>query len=544
MTFLEARKILAALHDGVPLPLLLAMSGTTNALELYLRAHAARAGMDAKIEVLPFGTLGQHLHSSAPRNIPELFLLLPWDLAAECDWRLGMGAAPDPLDAVLARAEQVVKLLSQRPKAHFVYVSAPVPPLYAAQSDNIRLAAELAALAARAGAIPLSAEHFSMATYLDNGCPVAGTGLSAVAEVLVGLLLRPPSGAFKVIATDADNTLWAGVVGEDGIDAVSANPHGRPFRHFIYQGFLRRMKAVGILLAVISRNDQDMVLAPLASGRMPLRPEDFIMIRSGYGAKSDHVRALAERLNLGVDSIVFIDDNPMELAEVGAALPKVTCLAFPETDEALPPFLDRLVSLFDRRQITVEDTERTEMYRRRLAAQLPVGEQSLTGFLANLGMVLTLHDRSRGDWTRACQLINKTNQFNLNGVRLEVDEVAAILQKGGRMFSASLEDRTGTHGEILACLIESSGRVCSLVMSCRVLQRRVEFAFLAWLLRHWQGPPLSFAFVPTQRNEPVRQFFSDGHFVAGPEGLRLVDSRFQGAHEADLALFTIREDAL
>lgn len=542
MTFLEARKLLAELKEGTPLPFLLAMSGTPEPLALYLRAHAARAGMAADVAFLPFATLGQYLHAPAPQGVAELFLLLPWDLAPECDWRSGLGAELADADAILARAEQGVALLTKRGRARLVYVPAPIPPLCAAHADSAYLAAELTALAARAGAAILPGNLFSMATYLASGCPIAGTGLSAVAEALVGLLLAPPTGLFKVIASDADNTLWAGLVGEDGVDAVSAEPHGRAFRHFIYQGYLRRLKAAGILLAVISRNDEDLVRAPLAAGRMPLRADDFVAIRAGYGAKSEHLRALAASLNLGVDAIVFIDDNPVELAEVAAAVPGVACLAFPARDDELPAFLDRLARLFDRHQFTAEDAERTELYRRRLAAQPPAESAGLADFLKGLAMLLTLRERTGGDATRALQLINKTNQFNLNGIRLEEAEVATLLARGGRLFTATLEDRTGSHGEILACLIEASGRVRALVMSCRVLQRRVEYAFLAWLLGRWEGPPLSFDFVATERNEPVRQFLADPAFTAGPAFCSLDGARFAAAHAEDLALFSLRED--
>lgn len=540
MTFLEAQKLLAELKEATPLPFLFAMSGTPDQLALYLRGHAARAGMAADVALLPFATLGQHLHAPAPQGVAELFLLLPWDLAQECDWRSGLTAELADADAILARAEQVVALLAKRGRARLAYLPAPIPPLCAAQADSAYLAAELTALAARAGATILPGPLFSMATYLASGCPMAGTGLSAVAEALVGLLLAPPTGIFKVVASDADNTLWAGLVGEEGVDAVSAEPHGRAFRHFIYQGYLRQLKVAGILLAVISRNDEDLVRAPLAAGRMPLLADDFVAIRAGYGAKSEHVRALAASLNLGVDAIVFIDDNPVELAEVAAA--GVTCLAFPARDDELPAFLDRLARLFDRHQLTAEDAERTELYRRRLAAQPPAESAGLADFLKGLAMRLTLRERTGGDGTRALQLINKTNQFNLNGIRLEQGEVAALLARGGRLFTATLEDRTGSQGEVLACLIEASGRVRALVMSCRVLQRRVEYAFLAWLLGRWEGPPLSFDFAATERNEPVRQFLADPAFTAGPSFWSLDGARFAAAHVEDLALFTLRED--
>ena len=538
MTFLEAKKVLAALRNAEKLPFLMAMSGTPDQLELYLRAHAARTGLDAQVGVLPFGTLGQHLFSEATGT--ELFLLLPWDLAPECDWRSGMSGTLADVDSIMARAEKVAAVLTKR-KARLAYLPAPIPPLCAASSNNVRLSTELTTLAVRAGAVLIPAQRFSLASYLASGAPVAGDALSAVAKVLIDLLLAPPSGTFKVVATDADNTLWAGLVGEDGVGAVSAEPHGPGFRHFVYQGFLLRLKAAGILLAVISRNDEDMVRAPLDSGSMPLKIADFVAIRAGYGAKSDHVRDLAECLNLGADSVVFIDDNPVELAEVASAVPGITCQAFPSKDDDLPAFLDRLALLFDRRSVTAEDVERTEMYRRRVAAHSPTEGAGLMDFLKGLDMVLTLRDRTNDDWTRAHQLINKTNQFNLNGRRFDESQVATVLADGGRIFTAVLDDRAGSHGEIIACLIDRDGMVHALVMSCRVFQRRVEYAFLLWLLSHWQGPALSFAFSATERNEPLRNFLADPAFADDGECRTLDGVALTVAHAADLSLFTIRD---
>lgn len=540
MTFLEARRLLSEFKGGANLPFLLAMSGTPDQLEFYLRAHAACTGMAAEPRVLPFSTLAQYLFSEPDDGISELFLLLPWDLAPECDWRMG-GAGLSEIGPILIRAEKVLSVLAKRTHAYFAYLPAPIPPICASREDNQRLAAELNALASRLGAEVIECAAFSMSPYLASGCPIASSWLSKVAETLIGQILAPQPGAFKLLVTDADNTLWAGVVGEDGIDAVFAEPHGSSFRHFIYQKMIRRLRDAGILLAIVSRNDEDMVRAPLASGRMPLVADDFVTICAGYGTKSDHVRNIAANLNLGLDSIVFVDDNPVETAEVAASLPQVTCLGFPSKEDELPIFLDSLAKLFDRRQLTTEDTERTAMYRRRLASSPQVEVGDLDDFLKGLKMRLTVSDRSRGDRIRAVQLINKTNQFNLNGVRWSDAEVDAILENGGYLFTAALEDRTGSHGEILACLIDSSGCVEALVMSCRVLQRRVEFAFLAWLLGYWKGAALKLAFIPTARNLPVHNFLADPAFVRGPEGLRIDFSFFAANHAQDLSMFSIHE---
>src|SRR5205823_5504713 len=206
-----------------------------------------------------------------------------------------------------------------------------------------------------------------------------------------------------------------------------------------------------------------------------------------------------------------------------------------------PPLCDELTRLFAKRETTAEDRDRTEFYRRRLATMPPsdAAGGDVTVFLRDLEMKLTVHDRSIGDRTRVVQLINKTNQFNLNGRRVADEEVARAVAVGGRLYSATLEDRSGSHGEILACLVSRDGVITSFVMSCRVLQRRVEHAFLAWLAA--QPDRLSgLAFAATARNEPFQKLLADPAFDRPDIGLVGFDARrFAAAHADDLSLFAL-----
>jgi FkbH-like protein len=191
--------------------------------------------------------------------------------------------------------------------------------------------------------------------------------------------------------------------------------------------------------------------------------------------------------------------------------------------------------------VTAEDRERTEMYRRRLAGMVPsdVAGADLTTFLRQLEMQLEIHDRSKGDRTRAVQLINKTNQFNLNGRRIADEEVERILASGGRLFSASLRDRHGEHGEILSYLVTGDGVVESFVMSCRVFQRRVEHAFLCWLIEAGLAPS-ALRFAETARNEPIQQFLkADGFTFTHAEYVAVDSAQFHGTQGQSLELFEI-----
>src|SRR5262249_27721002 len=161
-------------------------------------------------------------------------------------------------------------------------------------------------------------------------------------------------------------------------------------------------KGEGVLLAAVSRNDEDLAVEPLRSGRMPLGESDFVAVLASYKAKSGQIRELGNRLNLGLDAFVFVDDNKVELAEVRSQLPPVHSLEFPPTDAGLPGLLRELAQLFGRSVVTAEDRERTTMYRRRLDGMPPsqMAGADLTTFLRDLGMTLTIHDRSLGDRSR------------------------------------------------------------------------------------------------------------------------------------------------
>ena len=540
MNFLEARRLVSDFQGGEPLPFLFALSGTGEVFDLYLRAAAARRGRAADVRLLPFNTLAQALHRNAEPTVAEVFLLVPWDFVPEADWRSGLPESVDE-EQLRSHATETARLLARRSTARLLYLPAPLPPLFPDAALGAALARWLESLAIGLGARMLPADAFALAGYFASGCPVGGGWIGRVAEAVVEVATVPRIESKKVVVTDLDNVIWSGVVAEEGLEGIAFEPSGRGYRHFVYQSLLRRFRREGTLLAAVSRNDPEVALTPFRSGRMLLGEEDFVAIIASYRAKSAQIRELAERLNLGLDAFVFVDDNPVELAEVSLALPQVRCMTFPQHDEDLAAFLGELASLNQRREITAEDRERTEMYRRRLEGMVPSDLQGadLTRFLQDLKMTLTIHDRVRGDRTRAVQLINKTNQFNLNGCRVSDDDVRVILDAGGHLFGATLDDRTGSHGEILACLVAQDRTITSFVMSCRVFQRRVEYAFLAWLAAQ-PHPPIGLRWASTPRNAPFLQFLRE---ITGPpngDGLIPLDPTTVTACCArDLELFAI-----
>jgi FkbH-like protein len=513
MKFLEAARIVRNFEGGPPLPFLLGTSGEAHPLDVFLRAAAAGRGREAQHRTLPFNTLGQALQTEPRHDETEVFLLFPWDLVPSTDWRSGIPSDTTGSEDLIAAATAFAELIHRRPRARVAYVDAPIPAVLSDSRLSAALRHQLVAVSVSLGAEPLGGEVVSMAALFEHGLAIAPASLGRVASLVVEMALREPAQSSKVLVTDFDNTLWKGVVGEVGVAGLAFTSAGLGFPHFVYQTYLRRLRLSGALLAGVTKNDPDLAIAPLQSDESVLGPDDFVSIVASYNPKSAQIAELANQLNLGLDSFVFVDDNPVELAEVGAALPTVRTLQFPGTAEGLPAFVQGLSVLFHRETVTTEDQDRTAMYRRRLAGMVPkdVEGSDLTEFLRDLRMRLTIRDRSARERDRAVQLINKTNQFNLNGIRRSSEEVEEILQAGGRLFTAALDDRHGSHGEILSCLIDSDQVLRSFVMSCRVFERRVEHAFLAWLAVELPGS-IELEFVETERNEPIRRFFRDPAF--------------------------------
>lgn len=541
MNYLEASKLLKGFSAQNKEDVLLAMSGTAEQLVFFMRAEAAKRDVDVQISTLPFGTLSQFVYAQEPAASPELILLTTYDFVPSGDWRSGFPDQLPDYERLVEDAHAFAARIGKRSSAQLVYLPTPLLPIFTNDDDRDALEAEVLAMVHQLGARVLSGRFFSLASYLSTGCPFKGSCLGDLAEFLDDVRRGNDVKNAKVLVTDLDNVLWAGIVGEDGPDGILAGPEGGGYPHYIYQNYLKKLKERGVLLAAVSRNDEIVALAPFRGGKMLLNEIDFIAIVASYNAKSAQIDSLSKQLNLGLDAFVFVDDNPVEIAEVSAALPQVTCLQFPSLSDDLPVLLTDLAQCFDRTNISQEDRERTELYRRRLSTQPPSDAQGadLFSFLSTLDMKLAITQRTAEDYERAVQLINKTNQFNLNGKRFDAEQIKTILADGGRLLTVSLSDKMGSHGEIVACLLDSTDLVLAWVMSCRVFQRQVEHAFLVWLSGQIQGE-ISFAFEATERNLPLQKFFKAApcHQDTG-QTIILDNAQFVKQHTQALSLFAL-----
>jgi FkbH-like protein len=455
------------------------------------------------IKTLQFNTLQQYVRDLKSENSErEVVLLMPWDFIPEVDWRLGIPRTLPTEQSLLDNIHSFFLLLKKREGALYFYLPAPILPVYCAHNFTSKLSDLLMQTAIKLNAKILDPELFSISSYLNAGFPFHGDALSKIScfinEVLCTNIAKK---TYKLLVTDLDNVMWQGVIAEDGIENIKFDASGIGWPSYIYQSLLRRFRNEGVMLAIVSRNREEDIWQPLKSGRMQLIEQDFVMINASYYAKSSQIKLISESLSIGLDDIVFVDDNPIEIEEVSITHPTVKVLQFPTKMSDFCNFISNLSGHFERDTITYEDTKRTELYQQRDAFKKASSEKGadLTDFLRGLKMRLLIKEASKSNRDRAIQLINKTNQFNLNGIRREVSEVDTIINCGGSLFIAELLDKFGSHGEILVFLIDSAGVVQSFVMSCRVFQRRIEYAFLGELLK-LQVNIKKFNYVKTDKN--------------------------------------------
>jgi len=337
--------------------------------------------------------------------------------------------------------------------------------------------------------------------------------LAREVSLLIFSLKRAPK---KVLVLDLDNTLYGGVVADDGLEGIElgdTSPRGEAFKTF--QKYIISLKQRGVLLAVCSKNDLDKAQEPFQKHpEMVLRLDDIVSFKANWEPKSENIRAMAPELNLGLDSFVFVDDNPAEIEIVRQFVPEVTTILLgPDPSDYVAQLAD--CRLFEPRSITSEDAERTNQYRS--DAQRKSLEASVTdmdSYLTSLEMESVISEFAPVDVPRLSQLINKSNQFNLTTRRRSEAEVLTVMNdKDFIGFSVRLKDRFGDHGLISIVIGEKSGdtmRIDTWLMSCRVLKRGVEEEVLNELARlakarHCQS--LLGTFLPTPKNEMVRDFY-------------------------------------
>ncbi len=358
----------------------------------------------------------------------------------------------------------------------------------------------------------------NMATALQ---PFSTVGFQRVCREWADLCHLHYRGAAKCIVLDCDNSLWQGIVGEDGMHGIRL---GEGYPGVCFQQFQRQLKHLrdmGFLLAINSKNNEADIRAVFDQHPATvLKYDDFAAVRANWESKADNMASIAEELNLGMESFIFIDDNPFEIEQVKFACPSVACAQVPAESWKLPELLSTLVRL-DRLAVTVEDRKKAAMYQqeqRRKATR--AGTSRIEDYLSQLELEMTIEPfHPERHLERAVQLLQKTNQFNLTTRRHSASELLALAESGSMILLASLRDRFGDYGRIALAIVTFADGIPSLdtfLMSCRALGRRAETMFLTAILERLGKAGQSVLraeYIPSNRNQVCAKFLSEHGFM-------------------------------
>ena len=356
--------------------------------------------------------------------------------------------------------------------------------------------------------------------------PIAAANLpyaaSHLARTIAGTVFEP----VKCLVLDLDNTLWGGILGDDGVVGIQVGDDypGNVFKAF--QNAVLGLKDKGILLAVASKNDEPLVRRVFAENAdMIIRWDDFATARISWQPKSESLISIADELNIGIDSLAFFDDNPVEREEVRQKLPQIHVIEPPRSPLG---YVESLLGsgLFDIPAVSVEDADRTRYYRdENRRRELRATSTNMDDFLVSLEMKVTIESASEATIMRIAQLISKTNQFNLTTRRHSQSALQRMITDESYVIRwTRLADRYGDSGIIGVTIVHFDGKIAeidSFVMSCRVMNRRVEDAMISDIIDSALARSCTSVrgqYIATERNSVVSSLYEASGFVKAGEG--------------------------
>ncbi|MEP7340248.1 MAG: HAD-IIIC family phosphatase [Acidobacteriota bacterium] len=533
-----------------PCRLAILRSFTVEPLVPLLRAGAFTGGIDLTVEVGDFNAYAQEIFnpdSRLYRLSPDVAILAiqTRDIAPEL-WDSFASLSADDIQAeinrVVANFNDWIQAFRSHSQAHLI-VHGLETPLFPAQGalDSQTALGQTAAIQTINRELQRLAGEQRGVYFLDYDAVIARFGrsrwhderrwltmrLPMTVDAFIELtgewlrFLHPLAGKVcKVLVTDLDNTLWGGVIGEDGMEGIKL---GAEYPGADFQSLQRAMLDLyhrGVILAVNSKNNEADAMAAIETHPgMILRPRHFAAMRINWQDKAQNIREIAAELNIGLDAIAFMDDNPAECSRVRQELPEVTIIELPKDSKDHAPTL-RNCAVFERLALSAEDRERGRHYaEQRQRIELQTRATSIEDYYRSLEQQIEIEPVTPMTMARAAQLTQKTNQFNLTTRRYSEQRIAEMSRSNEwRVYTARVQDRFGDHG-LVSIMIAKAGRdvweIDTFLLSCRVIGRTVETALLSFLAReaHDNGArQLQGWFLPTKKNAPASSFYADHGF--------------------------------
>jgi len=519
---------------------------TTGPLVPCVAVEALRLGIRADIVEGDFGQIEQALmqpdHEIHAHEPEIVFILLDPPTRFASLLQAGPGADFSPVDDWQTGLVTAIDRFTQSSAAHVVCSNLRTPrrtPLGILDLESEALTAsieranralrELAAQNERVHILDSvgALSEIGLANAIDDRMfvlgriPMTHAGHVALAKEMCRFLWAVKGRTRKCLVLDLDNTLWGGIVGDDGPEGIVLGDEATGLAFKQFQRVLKGLRETGVLLAVCSKNSDHVVLPVLDNHpEMVLRPQDFSAMRINWNNKADNLRELADELGLGLDSFVFVDDEPRERELVRQELPEVTVHDLPE-DPALYSASLLHAHYFERLTLTAEDRQRAEMYgAERQRGRSRAAAASFEDYLRSLEIRVTIGPVGETDFARVHQLVGKTNQFNLTTIRYTETELREKLSGAdSEVYCLRVRDRFGESGLTGVAVLVFNADACeieSLLLSCRILGRTIETALLAFLCRaavKRGASKLIGRFRPTERNSPAEKLYESHGFV-------------------------------
>lgn len=531
---------------GRPISLAFLASFTVDVLAAYADAELRAVGFTPRVYIAPFNTLPLEVRNPASgtyASAPDIAVVAVAgdDLLPQLAEGLRGAALREAGERAVDELLEHVRVLSDRCTGIVLVHSLDSAFVGSAPLDwtadgrgsvlrelNARLAAGLAAIprarivdVTRAAARRVGGRADDPKMRYLAGMRVGDGVLPELAQAYVRTAIAAKGLTKKCLVLDLDNTLWGGIVGEDGPTGIRLGNTSPGLEYREFQQGIAALSRRGILLAVNSKNNPDDALEVIRNHPwMLLREDAFSAVRINWESKVENLRSIAAELNIGVDSLVFADDNPVECERVRQFLPGVLTVQLPRDPSLYRATLDAL-PWFDTLDVTNEDLQRVEQYRaNRSRDGLRATTESVEDYLHSLEIRVALAPVGPASLARVVQLLNRTNQFNLTTRRYTQAEVEAqVADLDWHLLTLRARDRFGDHGLVAFAAGVSEGsvfRIDSFLMSCRVIGQGIEAALLAALREHAESrgaTEMRATFIPTKKNMQVREFY-DGHGFA------------------------------
>lgn len=344
--------------------------------------------------------------------------------------------------------------------------------------------------------------------------------LPSVAKVFVDIVTVLIGKFKKCLIVDLDNTMWGGVIGDDGINNIQLGELGIGKAFTQLQKWIKELRQRGIIIAVCSKNEESIAKEVFTNHPdMILRLEDISIFVANWSNKGDNIKYIQQVLNIGMDSLVFIDDNPFERDLVRAMIPEVVVPELPKDPAEYLPYLMHL-NLFETISFTKEDLVRTKKYQdESQRIELKRSFDSLNDYLVSLDMTATVEGLNSFNLARCAQLTQRSNQFNLTTIRYTEEELVQFTEEGGKILCIRLFDKFGDYGIISLAMIvkkEVTAEINTWIMSCRVLKRGVEEFVLNKIVeasKEMNCNQLVGRYIATPKNKMASGLFADFNFT-------------------------------